>query len=101
MSLVGFLILLLVAAVVGAVAQALAGFSRGGLLAAIGVGFIGAYVGVWLARQFGLPELFTLTIDGQPFPVVWTLIGGTLFAALLSLLFGGRWGYRRHTVRRG
>ena len=45
MSLVGFLILLLVAAVAGLIAQALAGFSRGGLLAAIGVGFIGILVG--------------------------------------------------------
>ena len=37
-----FLILLLVAAICGAVAQAIAGFSRGGLLVAIAVGFIGA-----------------------------------------------------------
>jgi uncharacterized membrane protein YeaQ/YmgE (transglycosylase-associated protein family) len=98
MSLVGFLILLLVAAVVGVIAQALAGFSRGGLLAAIGVGFIGAYIGTWLAAQFGLPPIFTITIDGQPFPVVWAIIGGALFAALLSLLFGGY--YRRRVVRR-
>ena len=98
MSLLGFLVLLLVAAVVGVIALALAGFSRGGLLAAIGVGFIGAYVGLWLAQTFGLPELFVLTIDGQPFPVVWAIIGGALFAALLSLLFGGT--YRRRSVRR-
>lgn len=98
MSLVGFLLLLLVAAVVGAIAQALAGFSRGGLLAAVGVGFIGAYLGTWLAQQFSLPPIFVLTIDGQPFPVVWAIIGGALFAALLSLLFGGT--YRRRVVRR-
>jgi uncharacterized membrane protein YeaQ/YmgE (transglycosylase-associated protein family) len=83
----------LVAAVVGAIAQALAGFSRGGLLAAIGVGFIGAVVGMWIANTFGLPPVFVLTIDGQPFPVVWAIVGGALFAALLSLLFGGQ--YRR------
>ena len=99
MSLVGLLILLLVAAVAGVIAQALGGFNRGGLLAAIGVGFIGAYIGTWLAQTFALPPILVVTIDGQPFPLVWAIIGGTLFAALLSLFFGG-W-YGRRTVRRG
>jgi uncharacterized membrane protein YeaQ/YmgE (transglycosylase-associated protein family) len=95
MSLVGFLILLLVAAIAGVIAQALGGFSRGGLLAAIAVGFVGAYIGTWLARAFGLPPIFVITIDGEPFPIVWAIIGGALFAALLGLLFGGRRVVRR------
>lgn len=93
MSLMGFLVLLLVAAIAGAIGQAIAGFSRGGCLASVFVGFVGAYLGMWLAQQFGLPELFVLNIDGQPFPVVWAIIGAALFAAVLSLLFGR--GYRR------
>ncbi len=90
MSLIGFLLLLLVAAIAGAVGRALVGFSRGGCLASIFLGFVGAYVGWWLARQFDLPTIFVVNIDGQPFPLVWAIVGAALFAALLSLLFGRR-----------
>lgn len=96
MSLMGFLILLVVAAFSGAIAQALAGFSRGGCLVSILVGFVGAYVGMWLAGQFNLPEFFIINIDGRPFPLVWSIIGGALFAAVLGLIFGRGRRYR-HT----
>jgi uncharacterized membrane protein YeaQ/YmgE (transglycosylase-associated protein family) len=95
MSLLGFLILLVIAALAGAVAQAIAGFSRGGCLASIGIGFIGAWIGMWLAQTFHLPPLFVITVEGEPFPLVWAIIGGALFAALLSLFFGPRYIYRR------
>ncbi len=84
MSLIGFLILLLIAAVTGSLGQALAGYSLGGCLASILIGFIGAFLGMWLAVQLNLPIFFMVVIDGQPFPVVWSLIG----AAILSFLFG-------------
>ena len=84
MSLVGFLILLAVAAVAGALGQALAGYSIGGCLASIIIGFVGAFVGTWLAGQLGLPQFFTVNVDGQPFPILWAIIG----AALLSFIFG-------------
>jgi uncharacterized membrane protein YeaQ/YmgE (transglycosylase-associated protein family) len=94
MSFWGFIVLLIVAAIAGAIGQALAGFSRGGCLVSIFIGFVGAYLGMWLARTFNLPELFVVNIDGEPFPVVWAIIGGALFAAVLSLFFGRRT-YRR------
>lgn len=84
MTLVGFIVLLVIAAIAGSLGQSLAGYSFGGCLGAILVGFVGAWLGVWIAGQFGLPEFFTLVVDGQPFPVVWAIIG----AAILSLLFG-------------
>jgi uncharacterized membrane protein YeaQ/YmgE (transglycosylase-associated protein family) len=77
---------LLVAGICGAVAQAIAGFSRGGLLVAIAVGFIGALIGVWLQRQTGLPEIFTIDVEGNKFPIVWSIIGGVLFAVVVGLL---------------
>jgi uncharacterized membrane protein YeaQ/YmgE (transglycosylase-associated protein family) len=84
MTLTGILILLLIAGVVGALGQALSGYSLGGCLVSILVGFIGAYLGIWLARQLGLPEVFTITVEGEPFPVLWGVIG----SALLSLILG-------------
>lgn len=86
MSLVGFLILIVVAAICGAIGQAVAGYSTGGFLVSIVVGFIGAYLGVWLSQQFGLPELFVVNVDGQPFPIVWSVIGSAILAIIVGLL---------------
>ena len=86
MGLLDFLLLLLIAGICGAIAQAIAGFSRGGLLVAIAVGFIGALLGVWLQRMTGLPEIFTIDVDGKQFPIIWSIIGGVLFAVIVGLL---------------
>jgi uncharacterized membrane protein YeaQ/YmgE (transglycosylase-associated protein family) len=90
MTWLGFLILVIIAAIVGSIGQALVGFSRGGCLVSAVVGFIGALLGMWLSRQLGLPELFTVTIEGEPFPVVWSIIGSAIFAGGLSLISGRR-----------
>jgi uncharacterized membrane protein YeaQ/YmgE (transglycosylase-associated protein family) len=90
MSVLSFLLLLLIAAVCGSIGQAIVGYSRGGCLVSIAIGFIGALLGYWLARVLGLPFLFVLNIGGERFPVIWSIIGSTLFVALISLLTGGR-----------
>ena len=86
MSVLGFIVLLIVAAIAGSLGQTLAGYSPGGCLISMVVGFIGAYIGLWLGQQLGLPEIFVLTIEGKPFPVVWAIIGSALFAGVLGLL---------------
>jgi uncharacterized membrane protein YeaQ/YmgE (transglycosylase-associated protein family) len=90
MTLIGFLILVLIAAICGSIGQAIVGYSRGGCLVAAVVGFIGAILGLWLGQQLGLPQYFTITIEGQPFPVLWAIIGSTLFSAFLALLSNRR-----------
>lgn len=92
MTIVDLVLLLLVAGVIGAVGQSIAGYSRGGCLAAIAIGFVGAVLGVWLSRALGLPELFTINVAGTTFPIVWSVIGSALFVAVISLFArGGRW----------
>jgi uncharacterized membrane protein YeaQ/YmgE (transglycosylase-associated protein family) len=90
MTLIEFFVLLLVAGICGSLAQALVGYSHGGCLVSIVLGFIGALLGGWLARTTGLPELFVVQIGGRPFPIVWSVIGAALFVALLALLTGRR-----------
>ena len=68
----------------------LAGYSRGGCLAAIVLGFIGALLGSWLSRTLGLPELFTVVLDDVEVPLIWSVIGAALFVALLGMLQGPR-----------
>jgi uncharacterized membrane protein YeaQ/YmgE (transglycosylase-associated protein family) len=90
-TLVEIFILLLIAGVCGALAQAIVGTSRGGCLVAVAVGFVGAVIGTWLARSLGLPELFTVDVGGAALPLVWTVIGATLFVALISMTTSARW----------
>lgn len=90
MTLVDFLLLLLVAGICGAIGQAISGYSRGGFLVAIVLGFIGAFIGVWLAAKLALPELYMLRIGATSFPIVWSIIGATLFVALVGFISSPR-----------
>ena len=85
MGLLDFLFLLLVAGICGALGQAMGGYSRGGCLVSIALGFIGALLGMWLSRLMGLPEIFTIRFDSTNFPVIWSIIGAALFVAILGL----------------
>jgi len=85
-----WVVLLIVAGVCGALGQAIAGYSRGGCLVSIALGFVGALLGVWLARMLHLPELFTVNIGEKNFPIVWSIIGSALFVAVITLVSGRR-----------
>ncbi|MFQ5632128.1 MAG: hypothetical protein ACE5I1_25445 [bacterium] len=85
MSLIDFLLLLLVAGVCGSIGQVIGGFSRGGCLVSIAIGFIGALFGPWIAQKFGLPELFILEVGAANFPVIWSIIGSALFVAVIGM----------------
>ena len=86
MGLLEFLILLVIAAICGRLGQVLAGYSSGGWLMAILTGFIGAYIGIFIARELGLPEFLSVQIGGQAFPVIWSVIGATIFTLVIGLL---------------
>lgn len=85
-SIVGLLLLLLVAAVCGAIGKAVAGGARGGLIVSIALGFIGALVGPWVAGKLGLSEPLMVTVGSHPFPVVWSIVGAAIFVALIHLV---------------
>ena len=85
MSLLAFLVLIVIAAVCGALGQSIAGSARGGIVVATVLGFIGALFGPWLARQLKLPEPLMVNIGGYPFPIVWSIVGAALFVAIIHL----------------
>jgi uncharacterized membrane protein YeaQ/YmgE (transglycosylase-associated protein family) len=90
MTLVNFLVLLLVAGVCGAIGQAISGYSRGGFLVSIVIGFIGAYIGVWVAGKLGFPEFYMLRIGTTNFPIVWSILGAGLFVAVIGFVTSSR-----------
>ena len=90
MTLFDVLLLLLVAGICGSLGQAIAGYSRGGCLVSIALGFVGALLGMWLARLMGLPELIPVHIGGTSFPIIWSIVGSALFVAIITLLTRSR-----------
>jgi uncharacterized membrane protein YeaQ/YmgE (transglycosylase-associated protein family) len=86
MTILGFLLLVLIAAICGGIGQSLAGYNLGGCLVSIVVGLIGAYIGLWIAEKLDLPRLFEINIDGKPFPVLWAVIGSVIFTLIMALL---------------
>lgn len=86
MTLFGFLLLLVIAAICGGIGQSLAGYSMGGCIISIVVGFIGAWLGLWIADEFRLPLLWSVTIGGKTFPILWSIIGSTLFALIIGFV---------------
>lgn len=86
MTWIDLLVLLVVAGVCGSIARALAGYSHGGCLVSVAVGFIGALLGSRLGSLLELPDLLVLQVGGSSLPIVWSIIGGALFSVVLQLL---------------
>jgi uncharacterized membrane protein YeaQ/YmgE (transglycosylase-associated protein family) len=79
------LILLIIAFFCGSIGASLAGASKKGCIASIVLGFIGALIGGWISRKIEIPELLVF----QGIPIVWSIIGSTLFVAVVNLISGG------------
>jgi uncharacterized membrane protein YeaQ/YmgE (transglycosylase-associated protein family) len=91
MTLTSFVVLLVIAGICGTIGRAIARYSNVGCLGSIALGFIGALLGSWLARQLHLPELLRIRVGGESFPVIWSIIGSALFVAVLGFFTrGGR-----------
>ncbi|HEX8796917.1 MAG TPA: GlsB/YeaQ/YmgE family stress response membrane protein [Polyangiaceae bacterium] len=86
MTLVGAVVLLVIAGMCGSIGAGLAGYTHKGCLASIVFGFVGAWVGSWMAGQVHLPLLYVLHFRGESFPVVWSIIGAAILAATMSIL---------------
>jgi probable HAF family extracellular repeat protein len=89
MSLPALLVLLVIAAICGAIGRRLAG-GGGGLITSIFIGFVGALLGPWVAHQLNLSEPLMVHVGGRPFPIVWSIVGAAMFVALLHLIFRRR-----------
>ncbi len=94
LTLTGLLVLLVIAGICGAIGRAIGGGTGGSFLVSVAVGFVGALIGMFVAGALHLPEILAVSIDGRPFPIVWSIIGGAILVALVNAV-----AYR--PVRRG
>jgi uncharacterized membrane protein YeaQ/YmgE (transglycosylase-associated protein family) len=85
-TLPGLIVLIIIAAVCGALGRAIAGEVRGGFIVSMVLGFVGALVGPWIAHQLKLAEPFVVHVSGQSFPILWSIIGAAVFVALIHLI---------------
>jgi len=85
MTILEFLLLLLIAGICGSIGQSIAGYSRGGCIVSIVLGFVGALLGSWMSVQLNMPELFNVTVGGNQFPVIWSIIGSVIFVVIVGL----------------
>ena len=86
MTLLGLLILLIVAAICGSIGAALAGYTTRGCLTKIILGLIGALIGTWISRELGIRDFLYL----ERIPIFWSIIGSAVFVALISILSGSK-----------
>lgn len=84
-SIPSLILLLVIAAVCGAIGKAIAGGSHTGCLVSTVLGFVGAFIGSWIAVRLRLPEPLVIRLSGQAFPVLWSIIGSALLVAVVHL----------------
>jgi uncharacterized membrane protein YeaQ/YmgE (transglycosylase-associated protein family) len=92
LNLESLILLLIVAGVCGAIGRSIVGYSHGGCLTSIALGFVGALIGSWIARKLELPEVFAVEVGHTRFPIVWAIVGAALFVGVLGMLTGRRRG---------
>jgi uncharacterized membrane protein YeaQ/YmgE (transglycosylase-associated protein family) len=74
MTLGSFLVLLVIAGVCGTIGRVLARYSNIGCIGSIALGFIGALLGTWISHHLHLPELLTIQVGHERFPIVWSIV---------------------------
>ena len=45
-----------------------------------------AFLGLWLARELRLPEVLTVQVGGEAFPVLWSIVGSAILALAVGML---------------
>jgi len=85
MTLVGLIVLLVIGAVCGALAQWIVGYGGGGFFVSAGLGIVGAFIGGWLAGALHLPPLFVVDVQGFALPIVWSIVGAALLLAIVGI----------------
>ncbi len=81
---INFFLLLFIASICGSIGSGLAGSSKKGCFTSIILGFIGALIGGWISKNIGIRDFLYI----RNIPVFWSIIGSSLFVAVVNLISG-------------
>lgn len=90
MTLVEFLLLLVVAGIIGSLGQAIGGYTSSGCAMSIVIGFVGAIIGRQLPKLLDMPTFMTVNVGDTKFPIVWSVVGAALLVIVLRVIMGRR-----------
>lgn len=90
MSVIEVGLMLVVAAVCGALVQFISGATRGGCPVSVAAALIGAYIAPRIALWQGWSEPFTLELGELEFPVVWSFAGALVLSFVVNMVSRGR-----------
>jgi len=82
--------MLIIASITGSIGARIAGRKNMGCLASIVLGFIGALIGTFIARELDLPLFPWIRFGEQPFPILWAVLGSALFVVFLNFFLKTR-----------
>ena len=77
MNVLEFIILLVMAGLLGVVAQKILG-TKYGMLVSVILGMVGAALGRFLSSAFHFPAVFTISIGDTRVEIVWALLGALI-----------------------
>jgi uncharacterized membrane protein YeaQ/YmgE (transglycosylase-associated protein family) len=85
MTTIVFLLLILLGASCGALAEFILGWSWRGFIASAAVGFIGTAMGDWFAPLAAFPALLPVRIEGHTVDIFWSVVGAIAFLVMMSV----------------
>ncbi len=86
MNWIDLLFILGVGIICGMIGQMTSGYARGGWIVHLGLGWVGAALGVYLSRVFNAPLIYNIKVQNTEFPVIWSLIGSVFLVAGIGFL---------------
>jgi uncharacterized membrane protein YeaQ/YmgE (transglycosylase-associated protein family) len=84
LSLTQLIVWLIVALLCGVVAEAIIGYSHGGMISSTILGLLGALFGTWLADLLHLPALLTFRLFDVEIELIWSILGSVLLIVILQ-----------------
>jgi uncharacterized membrane protein YeaQ/YmgE (transglycosylase-associated protein family) len=86
MTFTGMFFLLIIAAIFASLAQYIIGYKDAGWILSTVLGFLGAFIGLFVADKFHLPPIIRFHIGSEPFPIAWIIFGALFFVLIVSLV---------------
>lgn len=83
------LVLLVVGALCGVLAELLLGYGPGGFVVSAAIGLVGAIAGAAFARLLELPGVLVIPIGERRVEVFWAVVGAAVLLAIVSIVQRG------------